>query len=275
MKHQPFSIAMSVYKSDNPEFFDRALESITDLQTVKPDEIVLVVDGLVPDSINIVIEKYSLKYQFNVIRLNTNGGLGNALRIATENAKYDLVARMDSDDVSVPTRFEQELCFFENDSRIDIVGGDITEFIGDEKNVVATRTVPSDDASIKEYMKKRCAMNHVSVMFKRQSVLKAGGYLDWYYNEDYYLWIRMQLNNALFSNTGTVLVNVRTGKDMYSRRGGKKYYLSEKRLQKFMYDNKMINAFTYISNCFKRFLVQRIMPNSIRGWVFRHLARKN
>ena len=274
MEHQPFSIAISVYKNDDPKFFDRALESITDLLTIKPDEIVLVVDGPVPEEINTVINKYASKYVFNVIRLETNGGLGNALRLATENAKYGLIARMDSDDVSVPDRFEQELALFESDDSLDVVGGDITEFIDTEDNIVATRVVPVDDAAIKQYMKKRCAMNHVSVMFKKQSVMNVGGYLDWHYNEDYYLWVRMQLKSFSFANTGTSLVNVRTGRDMYARRGGKKYFLSEKRLQRYMLDHHLIGRWTYFCNCFKRFVVQIILPNKFRGWVFRHIARK-
>ena len=275
MAHQPFSVAISVYKNDNPEFFDRALESITDLQTIKPNEIVLVVDGPVPNSINDVIDTYSAKYNFNVIRLEINCGLGNALRIATENAKFDFVARMDSDDISAPDRFEQELQFLENNDELDVVGGNITEFVGDENNIVSTREVPLADMDIKKYMKKRCPINHVSVMFKKQSVLGAGGYLDWHYNEDYYLWIRMQLKGYCFANTGTNLVNVRTGPDMYARRGGKEYYLSEKGLQRFMLENKMIGHWTYFSNCAKRFFVQIILPNKLRGWFFRHFARRS
>lgn len=274
MNHLPFSVAISVYKNDNPEFFDRALESITDLQTIKPNEIVLVVDGPVSDEINRVVNKYSSKYTFNVIRLETNGGLGNALRLATENAKYDLIARMDSDDVSASNRFEQELKMFEDDIKLDVVGGNITEFIDSENNIVATRIVPLEDFAIKNYMKKRCAFNHVSVMFRKKSVLDAGGYLDWYYNEDYYLWIRMQLNKCCFANTGTNLVNVRTGLDMYKRRGGKKYYLSEKNLQKYMLEHKMISHFTYCCNCIKRFVIQRVLTNSLRGWVYRKFARQ-
>lgn len=274
MEHQPFSIAISVYKSDNPKFFDRALESITVLQTIVPDEIVLVVDGPVPNEINQVIDKYSLKYTFKVIRLETNGGLGNALKLATENATHDLIARMDSDDVSVSDRFEQELKMFEGNKDLDVVGGNITEFVDSEDNIVATRVVPIYDADIKKNMKKRCAMNHVSVMFKKRSVLEAGGYLDWHYNEDYYLWIRMQLKNCCFGNTGTNLVNVRTGLDMYARRGGKLYYRSEKGLQKYMLKNKMIGRFTYFLNCTKRFVVQMILPNRIRGWIYRSFARK-
>lgn len=273
--HVPFSVAMSVYKSDNPDFFDRALSSITDEQTIIPNEIVLVVDGPVNDEINAVIDKYEGKYEiFKVIRLEQNGGLGNALKIAVENATHDLIARMDSDDVSVPTRFERQLKYFETNPEIDIVGGDITEFIGEENNIVGKRSVPLSNESIREYMKTRCAMNHVSVMYKKKAVESAGGYQDWFWNEDYYLWIRMWLNGTVFANTGSVLVNVRVGEEMYQRRGGSKYFESEKGLQDYMLKNKMINHSTYIKNVAKRLIIQKLMPNKLRGWVFRTFARK-
>ncbi|MCD7999982.1 MAG: glycosyltransferase [Clostridiales bacterium] len=274
INYPKFSIATSVYKNDNPSFFDRALSSITELQTFTPDEVVLVVDGPVSGELNAIINKYVKKYNyFNVIRLEKNKGLGNALKIAVENAKNELVARMDSDDVSMHTRFEEQLKFFVEHPEIDIVGGDITEFIGEESNVVGKRSVPTSNEEIREYMKTRCAMNHVSVMYKRSAVQAAGGYQDWFWNEDYYLWIRMWLNGAVFANTGTVLVNVRVGEEMYQRRGGNEYFKSEIRLQKYMLQNRMINIVIYMKNFGKRIIVQKLLPNKIRGWVFRTFAR--
>lgn len=269
-----FSVAMCVYGGDNAEFFDRALESITDLQTVKPSEVVLVVDGPVPKAIDDVIGKYEKKYNFfNTIRLPQNGGLGNALRVALENCKYDLIARMDSDDVALPTRFEDQLLYFEQHDEVDVLGGDITEFVDQEDNIVGKRCVPRRHTEIAEYMKRRCAFNHVSVMYKKNAVQGAGGYLDCPWNEDYYLWIRMQLNSAKFANTGTVLVNVRTGADMYARRGGKRYFESERLLQKYMLEHQMIGHGTYVCNVMVRWIVQCCLPNSVRGFMFRHLAR--
>ena len=275
MEYKQFSVAMSVYKNDKADQFSRAIESITDKQSVKPDEIVLIVDGPIGDDLNSVIEEFTARHGiFKVIRLEINGGLGHALRLAVENASFDLIARMDSDDISSETRFEEQLKFFAENENIDIVGGDISEFVGEEENVVAYRKVPKTDSEIKEYLKKRCPLNHVSVMFKKTAVEKAGGYLDLFWNEDYYLWIRMAEQNAVMANTGTVLVNVRTGADMYSRRGGKKYFRSEKYLQKYLYDHKLINKYTYISNLLKRWIVQCLLPNKIRAWVFRTFARK-
>lgn len=269
-----FSVAISVYKNDNAEYFDRALSSITEEQTVTPDEIVLVVDGPVGEDIDAVIEKYSTKYGiFKVVRLEKNGGLGNALRIAVENCTYEIVARMDSDDVAIPTRFEEQLRFMrEND--VDIVGGHISEFVEDEKNLVSRRDVPLTDEDIKAKMKSRCAFNHMTVMFKKSAVLSAGGYLDWHYNEDYYLWLRMLLAGCRFANLDRVLVNVRVGEEMYQRRGGMKYFKSEARLQSFMLKNKIITLPRYAINVAKRLIVQVLLPNKLRGWVFKKFARK-
>ena len=270
-----FSVAISVYKNDKADFFDRALESITDLQSIKPNEIVLVVDGPIGDELNSVIAKYENKYSIlKTVRLSENGGLGNALKIAVENCTNELIARMDSDDISLPNRFEEQLKMFKDNPDLDIVGGNISEFIDTEENIVAYREVPLTDSDIKEYLKVRCPLNHVSVMYKKSAVLKSGGYLDLFWNEDYYLWIRMCEQNCKMANTGTVLVNVRTGQDMYKRRGGRKYYKSEKFLQDYMLKRKMIGHFTYCMNLAKRFIVQVLMPPTVRGWVFRRFARK-
>lgn len=273
-EYPPFSVAMSVYKNDNPIFFDRALQSITENQKVMPTEIVIIVDGPVDEKINAVIEKYSEKYgNLNVIRLDKNAGLGNALKLAIENAKYELIARMDSDDVSAPNRFEQQLEIMTKNSAVDIVGGDISEFIGYENNIVAKRKVPILDKEIKEYLKTRCPFNHMTVMYKRSAVLKSGNYIDLFYNEDYWLWIRMVENNCIMANTGTILVNARVGEDMYKRRGGKQYFNSEMFLQKYMLKNGIINLPTFVLNSSKRFVVQMLLPNAIREWVFKTFAR--
>lgn len=114
----------------------------------------------------------------------------------------------------------------------------------------------------------------MTVMFRKSIYEQAGGYLDWYCDEDYYLWLRMMQNGAKFSNTGTVLVNVRVGKEMYQRRGGLKYFKSEAKLQKYMLEHNIIKFPTYAVNVIKRFIIQVLMPNKLRGWVFQKFARE-
>lgn len=273
MKDFKFSVSMCVYGGDNPDWFKTATDSIIN-QSVKPDEIVLVVDGPVPEKLDGIIKNYELLDFFKVIRLSENMGHGEARRIGLKNCSNELVALMDADDISAPDRFQRQLEVFEKNTDIDICGGNITEFIDDPQNIVGHRNVPKEDKDIKEYLKKRCPMNQVTVMFKKAKVDSAGGYIDWFCEEDYYLWLRMYLANMKFANLSESLVNVRVGKDMYGRRGGIKYFKSEARLQKYMYDNKIIGPITYVSNILKRFIVQVLMPNKLRGWVFKKFARE-
>lgn len=268
-----FSVSMCTYKKDNSEWLKCAIESILN-QTLKPNEVVLVVDGPVTAELDEVINFYSNNPIFKIIRLEENKGHGEARRRGLENCTNEFVAIMDSDDVSLPNRFEEQISCFKEDSDIDIVGGNITEFIGEPSNLVGKRIVPNCDSEIKEYLKYRCPMNLVTVMFKKSSIEKAGGFIDWYCEEDYYLWIRMYLLGMKFANTHKILVNVRVGSDMYNRRGGIKYFKSEARLQKFMLDKKIIGFGTYLSNVAKRFVVQVLMPNKIRGFVFKKFARE-
>lgn len=271
-----FSVITSVYKNDKPEYVRVALDSMLVNQTIKPAEIVLVQDGPVPAELSSLLNEYECKYAgvMNIIRLEKNGGLGNALQLGTKTAKYDLVARMDSDDICLPNRFEKQLAYMEQHQDCEIVGGQMTEFIGEPTNIVGKRNVPLSDNDIKEYMKSRCALNHVTVMFRKNAVLKAGNYQDWFWNEDYYLWVRMWLKGCAFGNVSDTLVNVRSGADQYARRGGMKYFKSEKGIQRYMLDNHLINWEGYIVNVTKRMIVQVLLPNKIRGWVFRTFARE-
>ena len=271
-----FSVITSVYKNDKPEFVRVALDSMLVHQSVKPNEIVLVQDGPVPVELSAILTEYEDKYPelIRVIRLEKKGGLGNALKLGVENAKYSIIARMDSDDICMPNRFEKQLAYIEMHPECDIVGGQMTEFIGEPTNIIGRREVPLSNEDIYQFMKSRCALNHVTVMFRKESVLKAGNYQDWFWNEDYYLWVRMMMAGCNFANIPDVAVNVRSGADQYARRGGKKYFDSEIGIKKLMLEKGMITRKEYIINYIQRFIIQLMLPNSVRGWVFRTFARK-
>ena len=274
---EKFSVCTSVYKNDMPEFVRIALDSMLVHQSVKPDEVVLVQDGPVPEELSLLLSEYEDKYSdvMHIIRLDKNGGLGNALRLGVENARYDIIARMDSDDICLPDRFEKQLAYMEAHPDCDIVGGQITEFIDTSSNIVGKREVPCSNKEIYYYMRSRCALNHPTVMFKQEAVLKAGNYQDWFWNEDYYMWIRMMENGCVFANLPDVLVNMRSGLDQYGRRGGKKYFKSEIGIKKLMLEKGMINRKEYVVNYIQRFIIQLMLPCSVRGWVFRTFARKS
>lgn len=272
-----FSVITSVYKNDKQEFVKVALDSMLVNQSVKPTEIVLVQDGPVPDKLSELLSEYENRYPgvMHIFRLEKNGGLGNALKIGVDNAKYDIIARMDSDDICLPDRFEKQLAYLTTHPDCDIVGGQITEFIDMPSNIVGKREVPCDNEGIYQYMRNRCALNHPTVMFKKKSLQDAGNYQDWFWNEDYYMWVRMMERGCVFANLPDVLVNMRSGLDQYGRRGGKKYFNSEIGIKKLMLEKGMITRKEYVVNYILRFIIQLMLPNSVRGWVFRTFARKN
>lgn len=271
-----FSVCTSVYRNDKPDFVRVALDSMLVNQSVKPSEIVLVQDGPVPNELASLLQEYEDKYPsvMHIIRLEKNGGLGNALKLGVENAQYGICARMDSDDICLPDRFEKQLVYLDAHPEVDIVGGQMTEFIDAPDNIIGRRDVPLTNEEIYEYMKSRCALNHVTVMFRKEAVLKAGNYQDWFWNEDYYLWVRMMKAGCKFANIPDVAVNVRSGADQYARRGGKKYFDSEIGIKKLMLNEGMISKTQFAINYVERFIIQLLLPNSVRGWVFRTFARK-
>lgn len=271
-----FSVITSVYREDKPEYVRIALESVLAFQVSRPSEVVLVVDGPIRKELVSVIEDFESNYfgVFTVIWLKENRGLGNALRLGVENASNELIARMDSDDISMRERFSRQVAYLEAHPDVSIVGGQITEFINQPAYVLGRREVPLSHEDILAYMSRRCPMNHVSVMFRKTDVQRVGGYLDWPWNEDYYLWVRMAAEGCKFANLPDVLVNVRVGREMYARRGGWPYFKSERGIQRLMLDKKMISFPRYVVNVMLRFCLQVLMPNSLRGWVFRTYARK-
>ena len=269
-----FSVLLSLYPKEHPSYLQQSLNSLFS-QTLLPDEIILVKDGLLTAELDAIVSDYAARYPIlKVIPLPQNQGLGKALNEGLKYCSYDLVARMDTDDIAKPDRFEKQMKVFEEYPELDLVGAWIDEFEGTPQHVLSIRRVPETSEQILAYCKKRNPVNHPVVMFRKSAVLAAGGYLHFPLFEDYYLWVRMAQNKCVMANTGTVLAHVRVGKDMYSRRGGKKYFASEVRLQKYMLNNKIIRFDTYIINILKRFIVQMVLPDRLRGWVFRKFARK-
>lgn len=275
MNNNEFSVLMCVYYKDNSNSFEKALKSIIN-QTVRPNEINIVCDGPLTDKLYDIINQYKAKYSLiNVYEIEKNVGHGKARKYGIEQCKYNIVALMDSDDISVKDRFEKQLKVFDENKNIHVVGGQIYEFMDDTENIVGKREVPELDKDIKKYMRKRCPMNQVTVMFDKKAVIDSGNYIDWYCEEDYYLWIRMAQHNYNFYNIQCNLVFVRVGNEMYSRRGGFRYYKSERRVQRYMLKNKIISFPLYLYNIALRFIVQILLSNGLRGFVFRTFARKN
>jgi glycosyltransferase involved in cell wall biosynthesis len=269
-----YSVLMSVYKNEKVEYFKQAIESLLN-QTAFPDEIVLVRDGAVYEELQGTIDSYVNEYPnlFTYLPLEENGGLGNALRYGLPYCRNELIGRMDTDDISVPNRFESQLEFMQNNPDVDIVGGNIAEFIGSPDQIVQYRVVYSTHDEIVNDITNRSPMNHVTVMFKKSAVLKAGNYESFYQFEDWYLWVKMYLSGCKFANLNDNLVNVRIF-DMSARRGGMKYYKSCKRLLKIMKQNKIIGTFKYVKVNVVRFIGYVLLPNKLRSFLYTKMLRK-
>lgn len=270
-----FSVAMAVYRGDNAADFATAVHSIYSQQTVKPTEIIIVVDGPIPDELEATLTE--LKRQINVIRFvrfDENRGHAAARQAGLEAASNELVSIMDADDIAEPDRFEKQLAAFKANADAAVVGGQIKEFIDTTNNVVGERIVPLDDVDIKRYLRSRCPMNLVTVMYCKQPIEAVGGFMDWYCEEDYYLWVRLAKAGYKFANVPDNLVNVRVGREMYRRRGGWRYFKSEARLQWYMLRHGIIGVPRCFYNVAGRFAVQVAMPNRLRGFIFQKLFRK-
>lgn len=214
-----YSVLMTVYKNDNPEYFRKALLSMIK-QTKKPDEIVLVKDGPVPVEIQTIIDNLNVKYDNLVVQvqLEKNLGLGLALNEGIKVCKNELLARMDSDDISLPTRCEKQVAEFEKDTELDIVGCPVIEFVGEPNNKVGKRNVPIDNEAIYRYAKKRDPFNHPTVMYRKSKVEEVGCYGDLRKNQDTDLWIKMLSNGAKCLNLDEYLLRFRFDEGTYKKR---------------------------------------------------------
>ena len=263
-----FSVLLSVYHKEKAEFLDMSMTSIWDEQTIKPNEIVLVQDGLLTDELNEIIGKWKEKLgeTLKVISLEENIGLGNALNIGLKECNYELVARMDTDDISASDRFEKQLKIFENND-IDICSSWVSEFESTEENIVSCRKLPREDDELIEFSKKRNPLNHPAVMYKKSAIQNAGGYKDMPWFEDYYLWVRMIASRAKMYNIQEPLVSMRAGYAQLERRSGFKYALSELKLQKEFLRLNHINYLEFARNVFIRF-ASRLAPKYLLKKIY-------
>lgn len=270
-----YSVLMSVYDKERAEFLQVSMESIYK-QTVSTDDFVLVCDGRLNESLDAVIDKMQIKFgdTLHVVRLEENSGLGNALNKGMKYCRHELIARMDSDDISIPERCEKQIRVFLEKPEVSIVSGTVLEFKGTAKQFDTQRKLPEKQEDIIKFAKTRNPFNHPCVMYKKSEVEAVGGYQDFYLLEDYYLWVRMLMNGCEGYNLQEPLLWMRVDAGMYKRRGGWKYAKSQMLLFRYMKGQKFINADEYFKCSFFRG-VAAVMPCCIRKRLYRKLVREN
>lgn len=269
-----FSVLMTIYEKENPKYFDRAMKSIWDDQNIKPNEIVLVEDGKLTKDLYDMIAKWKNKLGdiFKVVSLEKNIGQANALNIGIDYCNNELIARMDTDDISTPDRFEKQLKAFKNNN-IDVCSAFIGEFENDENKIFQYRKLPERHEEIVKYAKIRSPLNHAAVMYKKTSVKKAGGYEHILWMEDYYLWVKMILNGAKLYNIQDMLLKVRVGNGAFQRRRGWKYIKNKLIFLKKIRDLGFINTREYIKNIVLKVPI-RMMPESILKFIYKYVRSK-
>ncbi|OJG44727.1 hypothetical protein RV02_GL000333 [Enterococcus gilvus] len=265
---------MSVYIKEKPEYFRQSLKSALN-QTVNVNEIVLILDGPITDELQEVIidfKKDNLE-KLKVVPLESNVGLGKALAVGVEVCKYDLIARMDTDDIMLPTRIEKQYLEFVNDPELAIIGSNIDEFYESPGSIIGRRVVPESNLEIRNFSKKRNPFNHMTVMFKKKAVLDVGNYQPMVGFEDYYLWVRLLKAGYKGKNIQESLVYARTGENMYARRGGKKYFLDGLKGRKAIYHSGLGSITDFLISCSAHIVIS-LLPNKIRGRIYESKLRK-
>ena len=269
-----FSLLISVYKNDDPDFFAQALQSVAD-STVIPTEVVLICDGPLSEKLDNVINHYKHILPLKPIRLVSNVGLGLALQQGVQHCRYDWIARFDADDLCLPERFEKQLVFISSYPNIDICGSQIIEFSDNpEEANTLIKKVPLAHPAIAQLAKSRNPLNHMTVMYRKSAVLKAGSYQHAPLYEDYDLWVRMLMSGCQFANLPEILVYVRAGEAMYQRRGGWRYVTSEIEMQKKFYALGFLTKLEVSKNLFIRIPI-RLMPNQLRGLIYKAVLRRS
>lgn len=266
---------MSVYYKEKPEYLKLTLDSVLE-QTVTAAEIVLIKDGPLTKELDEVIEEYDKKYSglFRIFALEKNVGLGKALNFGVQQCKYDLIARMDTDDIAMPNRFELLIKEFAQDNDLALCGGQIAEFEKEPQIISGYRKVPLARDEIVKFAKKRNPFNHMTVMFKKQAVLDAGNYQDMPYFEDYWLWVRILQKGYVVKNIEQVLVNVRAGAEMLARRGGLSYARASYIFLQATYKSGLIFYSEYLERLVIRISVV-MMPTCIRKFLYNKILRKS
>ena len=273
-RHNSYSVLMSVYYREKPEFLNQAIESIQS-QTLPTDDFVLVCDGPLNEELDsiIAVKQREMGTSLNVVRLAKNGGLGNSLNEGIKHCKNELVARMDSDDIAYPDRCEKQLAVFDIHPEVSICSGIVEEFTTNPQVVDTKRVPPETNEEIIEFAKKRNPFNHPCVMYKKTAVEAVGSYQDFYLLEDYYLWLRMLMAGYQGYNIQEPLLHMRAGSDMYKRRAGWKYAKTQVRLFRYMRDQGFIGNGQYIKSCVIR-SGSALAPNWLRMFMFEKVLRQ-
>lgn len=270
-----FSILMSVYSGEKLVYLQDAFKSIWYNQTMKPSEIVIVVDGPIGTEITDSISywKNRLGSTLKIIPISYNVGLGRALNEGLKHCTNEWVFRMDTDDICTPDRFEKQIKFISENPDIVLFSSQIIEFDKDIKDATTLRQVPICHDDIVKFSNKRSPFNHMTVAYKKSVIDGLGGYQHHPYMEDYNLWLRVIGAGHKVGNHPDVLLYARVGNGMHTRRKGFEYIKSEKQLLDLKKSLSLQNPIQANLLFVLRSLF-RLLPSSTLAKVYNSFLRK-
>ncbi|MGL6002507.1 MAG: glycosyltransferase [Plesiomonas sp.] len=261
-----FSVLLSLYYKEKAIYLDECLASLS-IQTLRSNDIVIVYDGHIPDELKKIVEKWKGILPIHIVVLDENLGLGRALNIGLNNCKFDVVLRMDTDDICKSARFEKQFFFMQENPDFAICGSCIEEIEPETKFPYGSRMVPEKNADIKKVLPVKNPFNHMTVAYRKSAVQKVGGYQHFHLMEDWYLWIRLLASDGKAYNFQECLVQARAGSDMISRRSGLEYIKSEWKMTKLKVAFKLVSMPKAIFIFFLRGF-PRLMPKSLLGVAY-------
>lgn len=270
-----FSVLMSVYRKENPVFLRKSLNSVFS-QTLPANEIVLVEDGPLTDELYEVIDEFrESQSTLKIVSLEQNQGLGNALNEGMKHCSFEIIARMDTDDICYPDRFEKQISYMECHFDVDVVGCWTQEFYEDlegHKVITSLKKFPNTVWHNIKYCTKRYPVEHPAVVLRKKAVLAVGGYQHCYLFEDYHLWARMFVNGSKFYNLQEPLLFFRISNESFKRRGGYRYAMSEYNALKEFCRIGFLSKKDFLFAVITRFPV-RLLPNGIRKVLYNLFLR--
>jgi exopolysaccharide biosynthesis polyprenyl glycosylphosphotransferase len=265
-----FSVLMSVYAKENPRYLDEALCSIWDHQTLKPGQIVLVKDGPLTEELDDCVGKWKQKLTdlLTIVVLPENVGVGAAMNSGLQQCCYELVARMDSDDISLPIRFEKQVTFMENNPDIAASSAVLEEWNETFSKYIGVRVLPLKPEELRKFAKYRCPLSQPVAIFRKSALFSVGGYQDFRAAEDYALWSLLLTRGYKLANLPDVLLKQRAGSGLMKRRG-LRLFKNEMKAFKYQHTIGFFNRYEYLRNMIFRFFI-RISPNFIKFFFYRY-----
>lgn len=253
--HLNISILIAVHYEINPSQLKVSIDSIFFQKSI-PNQIIIVADGPISLELTKYLSEISTRYeQIIITNLKENKGLAYALNYGIKKTNYELIARLDPDDVVIKDRFLEQQKEFEKDPSLSICGSYVQEISKTKKIRLIKK--PLSDNEIKDSLKIKNPIIHSTVMFKKSNILSIGGYPTIYKCQDYLLWIKCMEKNNKFKNVNKALVTTKLDKSLMKRRGID-YFYYEKQIYRYMLEKEIINYYLYYLNTITRFILRSL-----------------